>query len=98
MEWVSIVEEKFSYNDMCEIIRNESSDLAEDIELIDSFFNKKVNKQSLCYRIYYRSHERNLVNTVHRIVDLSTRKLIPFKIGFEMFFRRSYMFNFVNHC
>lgn len=49
---------------MYEIIRNESGDLAEDIELIDSFFNKKLNKQSLCYRIYYRSHERNLVNTV----------------------------------
>lgn len=50
---------------MYEIIRNESGDLAEDIELIDSFFNKKLNKQSLCYRIYYRSHERNLVNTVN---------------------------------
>lgn len=49
---------------MYEIIRSESSDLVEDIELIDSFFNKKINRQSLCYRIYYRSYERNLVNTV----------------------------------
>ena len=45
---------------MYEIVRNESGDLVEDIELIDSFFNKK---KSLCYRIHYRSHERNLLNS-----------------------------------
>ena len=49
---------------MYEIVRNESGDLVEDIELIDSFFNKKLNRQSLCYRIHYRSHERNLLNSV----------------------------------
>lgn len=49
---------------MCEIVRNESGDLAEDIELIDAFYNPKKDRQSLCYRISYRSHERNLVNTV----------------------------------
>lgn len=49
---------------MYEIVRNESGDLVEDIELIDSFFNKKKNRQSLCYRIHYRSHERNLLNSV----------------------------------
>lgn len=49
---------------MYEVIRNESNDLAEDIELIDEFYNKKKNRQSLCYRIFYRSHERNLLNTV----------------------------------
>ena len=48
---------------MYEIVRNESGDLVEDIELIDSFFNKKKNLQSLCYRIHYRSHERNLLNS-----------------------------------
>ena len=49
---------------MYEVIRSESNDLAEDIELIDEFYNKKKNRQSLCYRIFYRSHERNLLNTV----------------------------------
>lgn len=49
---------------MCEIVRNESGDLAEDIELIDAFYNPKKDRQSLCYRISYRSHERNLVNAV----------------------------------
>lgn len=48
---------------MYQIVRNESGDLVEDIELIDSFFNKKKNRQSLCYRIHYRSHERNLLNS-----------------------------------
>ena len=45
-------------------MRNESGDLAEDIELIDAFYNPKKDRQSLCYRISYRSHERNLVNAV----------------------------------
>ena len=49
---------------MYEIIRNESGDLVEDIELIDTFYNKKKDQQSLCYRINYRSHERNLLNSV----------------------------------
>lgn len=49
---------------MYEIVRNESGDLVEDIEMIDSFFNKKKNRLSLCYRIHYRSHERNLLNSV----------------------------------
>ena len=49
---------------MYEIVRDESNDLVETIELIDSFFNKKVNRQSLCYRISYRSHDRNLLNSV----------------------------------
>ena len=49
---------------MCEIIRNESGDLAEDVELIDAFYNPKKDRQSLCYRISYRSHERNLLNSV----------------------------------
>ena len=49
---------------MCEIVRNESGDLVEDIELIDAFYNPKKDRQSLCYRISYRSHERNLLNSV----------------------------------
>ena len=61
---------------MYEVIRNESNDLAEDIELIDEFYNKKKNRQSLCYRIFYRSHERNLLNTV----DLSTLCIIIRKL------------------
>ena len=49
---------------MYEIIRNESGDLVEDIELIDAFYNRKRDQQSLCYRINYRSHERNLLSSV----------------------------------
>lgn len=67
------IEDDFSYNDMCEIIRNESGDLVEEIELIDEFFNKKTNKTSLCYRIHYRSHERNLLNTEIDAIQLRIR-------------------------
>ena len=49
---------------MYEIVRDESNELVESIDLIDSFFNKKTQKQSLCYRISYRSHTRNLLNSV----------------------------------
>ena len=53
---------------MYEIVRDESNDLVETIELIDSCFNKKVNRQSLCYRIRYRSHDLNLLNSVALLV------------------------------
>lgn len=52
---------KFSYNDMCTIARDEDRDsLIESISLIDEFDNK--GRQSLCYRIAYRSMERTLAN------------------------------------
>lgn len=72
--------EEFGYNDMYEIVRDESNDLVETIELIDSFFNKKVNRQSLCYRISYRSHDRNLLNSEIDQIQMQIRKDLEEKL------------------
>lgn len=59
----------FNYNDMCDVIREHTNDLVEDIEEIDSFFHPKHQKQSKTYRICYRSNNRSLtdeeVNELH---------------------------------
>lgn len=69
---------KFHENDLFEIIRDRVGDLVEDVVKIDDFVHPKTNKQSLCYRINYRSMDRSLeneeVNQLHadvlaRLVD-----------------------------
>lgn len=57
--WIS---DKFNLNDFCEIVRDKGEDLIEEIKLVDEFTNPKSNKTSHCYRIIYRSNERNLTN------------------------------------
>lgn len=45
-------------NDFCEVVRDVSGDLVEDIKLIDEFVHPKTGKKSKCYRINYRSMDR----------------------------------------
>ncbi|KDN50382.1 phenylalanyl-tRNA synthetase [Tilletiaria anomala UBC 951] len=60
----------FHENDLMEIVRDTAGDLAEAVELIDDFTHPKTGKRSLCYRVNYRSMDRNLeneeVNELHR--------------------------------
>lgn len=62
------ISDTFTYNDMCEIAREEGGDIIENISLIDEF--KKGELISQAYRIVYRSNERTLtdeeVNFVHK--------------------------------
>jgi phenylalanyl-tRNA synthetase alpha chain len=50
----------FHENDLMEIVRDVAGDNVEDVVLIDSFKSPKTGKQSLCYRITYRSLEKTL--------------------------------------
>lgn len=53
--------EKFSYNDLCTIARDEDVDnIIESISLIDDF--TKGKRRSQCYRITYRATDRTLTN------------------------------------
>ncbi|KAL7486837.1 hypothetical protein ACHAW6_012438 [Cyclotella cf. meneghiniana] len=52
----------FVENDFFDLVRSIAGDLVERIELIDSFTHPKSGRSSRCYRISYRSMDRNLTN------------------------------------
>lgn len=71
---------QFCSNDFYDLVRSVAGDLVERVDLIDEFTNKKNNKTSHCYRIYYRSHERTLtqeeINDVHTdVANAATKNL-----------------------
>lgn len=43
-------------------MNEQSQDLVEEVQLVDEWYDKKSDRTSHCYRINYRSMERNLVN------------------------------------
>lgn len=75
--------EKFSYNDMCSIIRDEDpANLVESITLIDEFQNK--GRTSQCYRIMYRSMDSTLKNSEVNKIQKAVRKRIIDELGVEV--------------
>ena len=74
----------FHENDLFEIIRDVAGDLTEDVVKIDDFTHPTTQKRSKCYRINYRSMDRNLeneeVNTLHGIV---TTRMVK-ELGVEL--------------
>ncbi|KZT26431.1 phenylalanyl-tRNA synthetase [Neolentinus lepideus HHB14362 ss-1] len=62
---------KMHDNDFCDLARDVAGDLVEDVKVIDKFTHPKTNRDSLCYRINYRSMDRSLSNEeVNAIQDL----------------------------
>ena len=57
------VDNEFNENDLFEMIRNIAGDLVEEVKCVDTFENKKINKISKCFRILYRSMDKNLTNS-----------------------------------
>jgi len=77
------VSDKFSYNDMCTIARDEDKDsLIESIALIDEF--EKKGRTSQCYRITYRSMERTLVNAEVDKVQKNIRQRLTKELEVEI--------------
>jgi phenylalanyl-tRNA synthetase alpha chain len=56
------INDEYNFNNFCEIVRELGGDIIEEINKIDEFTNPKTNKTSHCYRIVYRSNDRNLTN------------------------------------
>lgn len=56
------INEDYNYNDFCELVRDTGKDLVENVSLIDTFKHPKTGLTSHCYRVCYRSNERNLTN------------------------------------
>ena len=54
--------DNFEENDFFEALREVGGDLIEDSECVDTFENKKIGKTSKCFRVNFRSMDRNLTN------------------------------------
>jgi len=52
----------FHENAFFDVVRNVAGDLVEDVKEVDRFKNPKTGRESLCYRINYRSMDRSLTN------------------------------------
>jgi phenylalanyl-tRNA synthetase alpha chain len=75
--------DKFSYNDLCTIARDEDrNSLIESIALIDEFDRK--GRVSQCYRITYRSMECTLVNSEVDKVQKNIRQRLTKELEVEI--------------
>lgn len=71
-------------NDVMEVIRSIAGDVVEDVQLTDDFTHPKTKRQSLCYRINYRSLERTLTNAeTNGLHDEVTEALVQ-RLGVEI--------------
>jgi len=75
--------DKFSYNDMCSIVRDEDKlNFVESITLIDEFKNK--GRTSQCYRIMYRSMDSTLKNSEINKIQKSIRERLKKELEVEI--------------
>ena len=77
-------DKEFIENDLYEEIRNEGGDLVERVECIDKYFSKKLNRESRCYRIFYRSLERTLENSEIDEIQENLRHSLKNKVGIDL--------------
>lgn len=74
----------FHENDLMEVVRNTAGDNVEDVVLIDSFQHPKTGRQSMCYRITYRSLEKTLTKEEANAFHESIRSKLVTRFGVEL--------------
>ncbi|KAK4765227.1 hypothetical protein SAY86_026317 [Trapa natans] len=74
------INESFTENNLCEVIRGIAGDLVEEVTLIDNFTNKK-GMTSHCYRIAYRSMERSLTDDEINDLQWNVREQVQSKLN-----------------
>ncbi|KAF8661180.1 hypothetical protein HU200_057293 [Digitaria exilis] len=77
------INDAFTENNLCEVVRGIAGDLAEEVKLIDNFTNKK-GMTSHCYRIAYRSMERSLTDEEINNLQLNVREAVKNKLNVEL--------------
>ncbi|XP_057515524.1 phenylalanine--tRNA ligase, chloroplastic/mitochondrial-like [Amaranthus tricolor] len=73
------INESFTENNLCEVVRDIAGDLVEEVSLIDNFTNKK-GMTSHCYRIAYRSMERSLTDEEINDLQSKVREVVQEKL------------------
>lgn len=74
------INESFTENNLCEVIRGIAGDLVEEVCLIDNFTNKK-GMTSHCYRVAYRSMERSLTDEEINELQWKVREQVESKLN-----------------
>lgn len=74
----------FHSNDVYEVIRNVAGDLVEQVELFDTFTNKKNGRISHAYRINYRHMDRSLTNEEVDAVQMQIRDHLSMTLGVDL--------------
>ncbi|KAG0539294.1 hypothetical protein BDA96_03G310800 [Sorghum bicolor] len=77
------INDAFTENNLCEVVRGIAGDLVEEVKLIDNFTNKK-GMTSHCYRIAYRSMERSLTDEEINNLQLNVREAVKDKLKVEL--------------
>ncbi|KAI4345902.1 hypothetical protein L6164_012988 [Bauhinia variegata] len=77
------INESFTENNLCEVVRGVAGDLVEEVQLIDNFTNKK-GMTSHCYRIAYRSMERSLTDDEINDLQWKVREQVEKKLNVTM--------------
>ena len=77
-------QEGFNENDFHEVVRSSAEDLVERVELIDKFTHPKIERLSHCYRITYRSMDRNVTNEEINVIQEKIRQLVVNKLNVEL--------------
>lgn len=78
------IPKEFNENDFHEIVRSLSEDLVEKVELIDKFCHPSTQRVSHCYRITYRSMDRNVTNEEINIIQEQVRRIIVEQLRVEL--------------
>ena len=78
------INDSFHANDLNELVRGVAGDLVEEMELIDDFTHPKTNRVSHCYRISYRSMDRNLTNEEIDRLQEQVRERAERDLGVEL--------------
>ncbi|KAK3721834.1 phenylalanyl-tRNA synthetase alpha subunit, mitochondrial [Vermiconidia calcicola] len=74
----------FHENDLMEVVRSTAGDSVEDVICIDNFKHPKTGRQSLCYRVTYRSLEKTLTNEEANSLHEQIRQELVTKFGVEL--------------